>query len=62
MSEFLTMLKARKNMDIMDGELFEVLASLGDFHVFKELILDYKDEKGGLNVDLSGLLQVTHKK
>ena len=62
MSEFLSMLKARQNMDTMDGELFEVLASVGDFSVFKELILDFKEEKGGLGVDLSGLLQVTHKK
>ena len=60
MPEFLNMLKSRG--DQVDGEVFDMLASLGDFQLFKELILDYKDEKEGKGMDLTGLLQVKPSK
>ncbi|KAI8848544.1 hypothetical protein BC829DRAFT_362431, partial [Chytridium lagenaria] len=42
-----------------EGEVFEMLTSLGDFNTFKEVMLDFKSEKEGTTVDLSGLLAVS---
>jgi hypothetical protein len=61
MSEFLLLLKDRADQ-AQEGEVFELLASLGDFTLFKEMILDYKHSKEGNMVDLSGLLEITPSK
>ncbi|KAL7749474.1 hypothetical protein RI367_005028 [Sorochytrium milnesiophthora] len=54
MAQFLEMIKSRP--DQVDGDVFEVLSSLGDFNLFKELVLSYKKEKEGAGFDLSGLI------
>lgn len=57
MSDFLKMLKNR-DQDELQGEIFELLASLGDFQVFKECMLDFKESQMGNVVDLSDLLEI----
>jgi ADP-ribosylation factor 2-binding protein len=57
MAEFLKMLKSR-DQEELQGEIFELLASLGDFQVFKECMLDFKENQSGNIVDLSDLLQI----
>ena len=57
MADFLKMLKAR-DQDELQGEVFEILASLGDFQAFKECMLDFKDEQDGNVVDLSDILEI----
>eukprot|EP01044_Picomonas_judraskeda_P002786 COSAG03_NODE_211_length_10586_cov_7.728140_2_plen_210_part_00 len=54
MDEFLVMLQAREGQ--LDGDVFELLYSLGDFAVFKDLILSYKPEN---QLDFSAGLTVT---
>ena len=54
MEEFLGMLQAREGQ--LDGDVFELLYSLGDFAVFKDLILSYKPEN---HLDFSAGLTVT---
>lgn len=54
MDEFLGMLQAREGQ--LDGDVFELLYSLGDFAVFKDLILSYKPEN---QLDFSAGLTVT---
>ncbi|KAJ3209586.1 ADP-ribosylation factor-like protein 2-binding protein [Dinochytrium kinnereticum] len=54
-----TKLLERTRSDQADGDVFEMLTSLGDFNTFKELMLSYKNEKEGTNIDLSGLLAVS---
>jgi ADP-ribosylation factor 2-binding protein len=54
MEEFLAMLQAREGQ--LDGDVFELLYSLGDFAVFKDLILSYKPEN---QLDFSSGLTVT---
>jgi hypothetical protein len=54
MEEFLGMLQAREGQ--LDGDVFELLYSLGDFAVFKDLILSYKPEN---QLDFSAGLTVT---
>ncbi len=54
MEEFLGMLQAREGQ--LDGDVFELLYSLGDFAVFKDLILSYKPEN---QLDFSSGLTVT---
>ena len=56
MHDFIQSLKQR---DELEGQVFELLESIGDFKTFKDLILDYKNEKLGKNVDLSGLLCIS---
>lgn len=53
---------SKKNPKELDGDVFDVLDSLGDFMVFKELILNYKNWKNGTALDISGLLSVTPQK
>jgi ADP-ribosylation factor 2-binding protein len=59
MQEFMEMLKLKSEFE---GEIFDLLDTLADFDSFKNLILDYKDEKQGRALDLSGLLTVVSKK
>lgn len=49
MEEFATMLTAREGQ--LDGDVFDLLYSLGDFAVFKDFILGYKPEN---QVDMFG--------
>lgn len=58
MPSFLVLLKSRA--DCLEGEVFEMLETLGDFGAFKEMILEYKRDKEGRGIDLSGLLEVKH--
>ncbi|KAJ3035479.1 ADP-ribosylation factor-like protein 2-binding protein [Rhizophlyctis rosea] len=57
MQEWVGMLKSRP--DTTDGDVFEILTTLGDFNAFKEMILAYREEKEGTALDLSSLLSVT---
>jgi len=58
MDRFLTQLSERK--DTLDGDIFELLYSLSDFLIFKEMFVDYKIMKGKTNQeDLSDLLCVS---
>ena len=57
MPDFLKTLKSRDQKEL-DGEIFELLASLGDFQAFKECMLDFKDGQIGKTVDLSDLLEI----
>lgn len=59
MPEFFDMLKTRKDAD---GDVFDMLASLGDFTIFKEMMLSYKHEREGTSIDLSGLIAVKSTK
>ncbi|KAI9201850.1 the ARF-like 2 binding protein BART-domain-containing protein [Polychytrium aggregatum] len=61
MPEFLEMLRS-KQAEEMSGDVFDVLASIGDFTAFKELIMDYKHEKEGKTLDFSDLLSVRYIK
>ena len=54
MEEFLAMLQAREGQ--LEGDVFELLYSLGDFAIFKDLILSYKPEN---QLDFSSGLTVT---
>ncbi|XP_041375342.1 ADP-ribosylation factor-like protein 2-binding protein isoform X2 [Gigantopelta aegis] len=56
MPEFSKQLYERKNE--LEGEIFEMLLTFSDFMTFKEMFLDYKAEKEGRTVDLSGGLTV----
>ncbi|KAJ1568602.1 ADP-ribosylation factor-like protein 2-binding protein [Cladochytrium tenue] len=60
MASFLQMLRNRQ--DPIDGDVFDMLASLGDFNAFKELIVSFKKEQDGSAVDLSGLIAVNVRK
>jgi ADP-ribosylation factor 2-binding protein len=57
MAEFLKMLNSR-DQEELQGEIFELLASLGDFQIFKECMLDFKSSQNGNIVDLSDLLEI----
>lgn len=48
-----------KRVDQVEGDVFDILHSLGDFHEFKDLILNYKNDKMGRNIDMSGLLEIS---
>ncbi|KAJ3273256.1 ADP-ribosylation factor-like protein 2-binding protein [Terramyces sp. JEL0728] len=61
MEDFLALLKER-SAEELEGDVFELLESLGDFAVFKELMLAYKLEKNKQHIDLSGLLFVNSRK
>ncbi|XP_046735590.1 ADP-ribosylation factor-like protein 2-binding protein isoform X1 [Diprion similis] len=43
----------------LDGEVFEVLATLTDFLAFKEMVLDYKAVKEGKVEDFSAGISIT---
>ncbi|GFN92400.1 ADP-ribosylation factor-like protein 2-binding protein [Plakobranchus ocellatus] len=57
MLEFSQQLQSRKKE--LEGEIFEILLTFSDFMAFKEMLLDYKAEKEGNAIDLSGGLTVT---
>ncbi|KAJ3124219.1 ADP-ribosylation factor-like protein 2-binding protein [Physocladia obscura] len=46
----------------LEGDVFEMLNSIGDFQAFKEMIISFKQEQEGTGIDLSGLLAVTNSK
>ncbi|CAL1543856.1 unnamed protein product [Lymnaea stagnalis] len=56
MVEFTQQLRDRKQE--LEGEIFEILLTFSDFMAFKEMLLDYKTEKEGNTIDLSGGLTV----
>ncbi|KAI9139268.1 hypothetical protein BKA69DRAFT_1086920 [Paraphysoderma sedebokerense] len=56
MSEFLVMLSIRK--DQMNGDVFDLLSSLGDFSEFKGMMIDYVKDQSGSAVDFSDLIHV----
>ncbi|KAH9515502.1 ADP-ribosylation factor-like protein 2-binding protein [Bulinus truncatus] len=56
MPEFTQQLQQRK--EELEGEIFEILLTFSDFMAFKEMLLDYKTEKEGNTIDLSGGLTV----
>jgi ADP-ribosylation factor 2-binding protein len=45
MLEFAEMLEARRETEALDGDAFELLATLSDFDAFKELMLAHKAER-----------------
>ncbi|XP_033754146.1 ADP-ribosylation factor-like protein 2-binding protein isoform X1 [Pecten maximus] len=57
MGEFTHQIMERKNE--LEGEIFEMLLTFSDFMVFKEMFLDFKADKEGRTVDLSGGIMVT---
>ncbi|KAJ3324720.1 ADP-ribosylation factor-like protein 2-binding protein [Boothiomyces sp. JEL0866] len=61
MEDFLNQLKERSSEELQ-GDVFELLESLGDFGVFKEMMLAHKLEKNQQHIDLSGLLFVNSRK
>ncbi|KAJ3361834.1 ADP-ribosylation factor-like protein 2-binding protein [Kappamyces sp. JEL0680] len=58
MADFMEQLCTKKGEDLQ-GDVFDLLHSLGDFEAFKELVLSYKAAQEGKQIDLSGLLSVT---
>ncbi|KAI8805211.1 the ARF-like 2 binding protein BART-domain-containing protein [Cladochytrium replicatum] len=57
MPKFIASVQSRQ--DQIDGDVFDVLMSLGDFTAFKETVLSFKQEQEGRSPDLSDLLAVT---
>ena len=56
MLEFAEMLEARRETEALDGDAFELLATLSDFDAFKELMLAHKAEREALDArDAAGL-------
>jgi hypothetical protein len=67
MSEFMSYLRARPSEaegDVFEGSirLTKVLESLGNFYIFKELILSFKDEQEGKNLIAADFLIVSSHK
>ncbi|KAL3901401.1 MAG: hypothetical protein SGCHY_000623 [Lobulomycetales sp.] len=58
MGDFLKSLESKKGKVELEGDVFDVLGSLGDFQLFKEAILDFKREQEGTAIDLSSLLRI----
>jgi ADP-ribosylation factor-like protein 2-binding protein len=44
---------------VQEGDVFDLLATLGDFESFKDSILAYKREQEGRGTDLGDLLSIT---
>ncbi|XP_069594841.1 ADP-ribosylation factor-like protein 2-binding protein isoform X1 [Ranitomeya imitator] len=57
MSTFIASLQSHRQE--MAGDIFDILLTFTDFLAFKEMFLDYKAEKEGRGLDLSGGLVVT---
>ncbi|KAG8563216.1 hypothetical protein GDO81_015979 [Engystomops pustulosus] len=57
MSAFISSLQSHRQE--MAGDIFDMLLTFTDFLAFKEMFLDYKAEKEGRGLDLSGGLVVT---
>ena len=56
MLEFAEMLEARRETEALDGDAFELLATLSDFDAFKELMIAHKAEREALDArDAAGL-------
>ncbi|KAI9339701.1 ADP-ribosylation factor-like 2 binding protein [Obelidium mucronatum] len=60
MSEFLNMLRSRPEQ--LEGDVFDMMATIGDFSAFKDMMVSFKQEQDGSGIDLSGLLAVTNSK
>ncbi|KAJ3266828.1 ADP-ribosylation factor-like protein 2-binding protein [Chytriomyces hyalinus] len=58
MADFLDLLRSRPEQ--LEGDIFDMMDSIGDFQAFKEMMISYKQEKEGTAIDLSGLLAVTN--
>ncbi|KAJ3241794.1 ADP-ribosylation factor-like protein 2-binding protein [Chytriomyces hyalinus] len=58
MADFLDLLRSRPEQ--LEGDIFDMMDSIGDFQAFKEMMISYKQEKEGTGIDLSGLLAVTN--
>ena len=54
MMTFAESLEAREGTEALEGEVFELLATLSSFEAFKELMLSYKAQEEGA-ADGSGL-------
>lgn len=57
MESFLSHL-SRQRKDL-EGEIFEMLLTFTDFEAFKEMMVDYRNEKEGRGIDLSDGICVT---
>ncbi|KAJ3189777.1 ADP-ribosylation factor-like protein 2-binding protein [Gaertneriomyces sp. JEL0708] len=55
MPKFMSMMSPER----LQGDVFDVLTTLGDFSAFKDMMLSYKHEKEGTAMDLSSLLAIT---
>ncbi|KAJ3015884.1 UNVERIFIED_CONTAM: ADP-ribosylation factor-like protein 2-binding protein [Siphonaria sp. JEL0065] len=60
MADFLNLLRSRPEQ--LEGDVFDMMASIGDFSAFKEMMFSFKQEQEGNGIDLSGLLAVTNSK
>jgi ADP-ribosylation factor 2-binding protein len=58
MNTFMEMLQNREPEEL-EGDVFELLETLGDFTSFKELMLSHKEKNEGRQLDLSDLLFVS---
>ncbi len=60
MTDFLQLLKEKnsESSEPLEGDIFELLESLGDFQAFKELVLNYKQEKEGNGFNFNDLLEI----
>ncbi|XP_059140587.1 ADP-ribosylation factor-like protein 2-binding protein isoform X2 [Physella acuta] len=56
MLDFTQQLQVRKQE--LEGEIFEILITFSDFMAFKEMLLDYRKDKEGNTIDLSGGLTI----
>lgn len=57
MTTFLSQLSRQRKE--LEGEIFEMLLTFSDFEAFKEMMVDYRNEKEGRGVDLSAGICVT---
>jgi ADP-ribosylation factor-like protein 2-binding protein len=58
MEEFSRILSER-NPHELEGDVFDLIDTLGNFVAFKELVLSHNVSKSGTGADLSDLLSVT---
>jgi ADP-ribosylation factor-like protein 2-binding protein len=61
MSMFMEMLQNR-HPEELEGDVFDLLETLGDFGSFKELMLAHKELQEGNQMDFSDLFCVTSRK
>jgi len=57
MSSFLSQLSRQRKE--LEGEIFEMLLTFTDFEAFKEMMVDFRNDKEGRGVDLSAGICVT---
>jgi hypothetical protein len=60
MDDFMDTLSQRQPEEL-EGDVFDLLETLGDFGSFKELMLSHKELKEGRQLDFSDLFVVTSK-